>query len=62
MPKRLEVSAVIREYDTYFKMKGLGGAWLAQLGEHVTFDLGFMGLSPMLGVEITKNTRIINKL
>ena len=29
------------------------GAWLAQLVEHVTFDLGVMSLNPMLGAEIT---------
>lgn len=29
------------------------GAWLAQLVEQVTLDLGVMGLSPMLGAEMT---------
>ena len=29
------------------------GAWLAQLVEQVTLDLGVVGLSPILGVEIT---------
>ena len=37
-------------------LKGLlhisGGAWLAQLAEHVTLDLGVVRLSPMSGVEI----------
>ena len=33
--------------------KEKGDIWLAQSVEHVTPDLGFMGLSPMLGVEIT---------
>ena len=28
------------------------GTWLAQLVEHVTLDLGVLGLSPTLGVEI----------
>ena len=33
------------------------GAWLAHLVEHVTLDLGFLSLSPTLGVDITlKNT------
>lgn len=31
------------------------GAWLAQLGEHATLDLGVMMLILMLGVEITNN-------
>ena len=31
------------------------GTWLAQTVEHVTLDLKVMSLSPMLGVEITKN-------
>ena len=31
------------------------GAWLAQSEEHVTLDLGVMGSSPTIGVEITKN-------
>ena len=30
------------------------GALLAQLGEHVTLDLGVVSLSPTLCVEITK--------
>lgn len=29
------------------------GAWLAQLVEHVTIDLGVVCLSPTLGVEMT---------
>ena len=29
------------------------GAWLAQLVEHATVDLGVMSSSPTLGVEIT---------
>ena len=29
------------------------GIWLAQSGEHVTLDLGVLGLSPTLGVEFT---------
>ena len=29
------------------------GAWLAQLEEHMTFNLGVVGSSPTLGVEIT---------
>ena len=28
-------------------------AWLAQLVEHVTLDLGVVSSSPMLGVEVT---------
>lgn len=32
------------------------GAWLAQLVEHMTFDLGVMDVSPILGVEITFET------
>ena len=28
------------------------GAWVAQLVEHATLDLGVMGSSPMLGAEI----------
>lgn len=31
----------------------LGGAWLAQLEEHATLDLGLVGSSPTLGVAIT---------
>ena len=30
-----------------------GDAWLAQLVEHTTLDLGVVGSSPTLGVEIT---------
>lgn len=30
------------------------GAWLAHSVEHSTPDLGFVSLSPMLGVEIFK--------
>lgn len=29
------------------------GAWLAQLGEHMTLNLRVMNSGPMLGVEIT---------
>ena len=29
------------------------GAWLVQLVEHVTLDVGVVGLSPVLGIEIT---------
>ena len=29
------------------------GAWLAQLVENLTFDLGVVSSSPMLGVEVT---------
>ena len=31
---------------------GGGGCWLAQLVERATLDLGVVGSSPMLGVEI----------
>ena len=37
----------------YFKVYKCQGAWLAQLVEHVTLDLGVVSLSPTLGVEIT---------
>lgn len=33
--------------------KGMRDTWLAQLVEHATLDLGVMGSSPVLGVEIT---------
>ena len=33
--------------------KKFRGAWLAQLVEYATLDLGVMSLSPMLGVETT---------
>ena len=29
------------------------GAWLAQSGKHATLDLGVLGSSPTLGIEIT---------
>ena len=29
------------------------GTWLAQLVEHMTFDLGVVSSSPVLGIEIT---------
>ena len=35
------------------KMQIPGGAWLAQLEECVTHDLGVMSLSPVLGVYLT---------
>lgn len=39
------------------------GAWLTQLEEHVTIDLGVMGLSPMQRVEITlKKSKLLKKL
>ena len=34
------------------------GAWLAQLVEHATLDLGVVSMSPTLGVEITKNQKL----
>ena len=36
------------------QMPNARGTWLAQLVEHVTFDLRVVGSSPMLGVEITE--------
>ena len=36
-----------------FELFGSWGAWLAQLEENVTLDLGIMSSSPTLGVEIT---------
>ena len=46
-------------WTTDFSMKAvlfqnaiLRGGWLAQWGEHVTLDLGVMGSSPTLGIEI----------
>lgn len=59
--KRSAVVAVGREMDRmtqriFRAMKILwGGAWLAQLLEHATFDLGVRSSSPMLGTETTKN-------
>ena len=38
-------------WDLSFPEKG--GAWLAQLVEHVTLDLRVVNSSPMLGIEIT---------
>ena len=37
---------------SYLKV-GKGGTWLAQLEEHVTFDLRVVRSSPTLGAEIT---------
>ena len=31
----------------------MGGAWMAQLGEHATLDLRVMRVNPVLGVEVT---------
>ena len=36
-----------------YKMFPREGAWLAQLVERVTLDLGVVSVSPRLGVEIT---------
>ena len=33
------------------------GAWLAQLGRHVTLDLRVVSLGPMLSVEVTKKRK-----
>jgi len=33
------------------------GSWGAQVVERVTLDLGIVGSSPMLGVEITENLK-----
>ena len=35
------------------KKLGQGGAWMAQLVEHATLDLGVMSSSPTLGIELT---------
>ena len=37
----------------YVKKVYCRGAWLAQLVERATLDLGVVGLSPTLGVNIT---------
>ena len=57
-------------WTTDFSMKAvlfqnaiLRGGWLAQWGEHVTLDLGVMGSSPTLGIEIPlKNTILRGRL
>ena len=42
-------------YIVYITKTNFRGSWLAQSEEHATLDLGVMGLSPTLGVEITEN-------
>lgn len=43
---------------TYSKAFFWGGAWLAQLVEQPTLDLGVMSLSPTLGMEPTLKKKI----
>ena len=38
-----------------------GGAWLAQLEEHATLDLGVVSSSPMLSVKITLKKKLQKK-
>ena len=38
------------------------GAWLAQLEEHVTLNLGVVSSSPTLGIEITKKIKLKKKV
>ena len=45
------MSTCAMEYYSALKRKE-GGAWLAQLVEHVTLDPRVVSLSPMLGVEV----------
>lgn len=40
-------------FDLLLSEKIPGGAWLAQLEEYITLDLGVMSLRSMLGIEIT---------
>ena len=43
----------------------MGGAWLAQLVELMTLDLGVVSLSPMLGVgvfELHKNLKLLMRI
>ena len=44
---------MVHAFGVVFKKSLLRGVWLAQLVEHMTFDLGVVSLNPMLGVEIT---------
>ena len=37
----------------YLRENNYGGAWLAQLVEHVTLDLGIVSSSPTIGIEPT---------
>ena len=46
----------------FIKKNPPGGAWLAQLREHVTLDFGVMSSYPMLGVEIYLKKKIKERL
>lgn len=46
------VSPDSNDIQCFIQVKNLCSAWLAQLKEHATLDLGVVNLSPLLGVEI----------
>ena len=43
----------VTDFQMGFRVRQVGGAWLAQSVEHATLDLGVMSLSPVLGIDLT---------
>ena len=44
-----------------FKIMTRWGAWLAQLEEHMTFDLEVISSNPTLNIEITKKEKTLKE-